>query len=45
MNIIILIVLEYWYFLKIGILCTFSIVKNIMPSNIKDNHAIIIQYS
>ena len=44
-NIIILIVLELQYFLNIGILYNFSMVKNKMHSNINDNHNIIIQYS
>ena len=45
MNINTLIVFEYWCFLKIGILCGFPIIKNIIPNNIKVNHDIIIQYS
>ena len=44
-NINILIVLEYWSFLRIGNLMHFSITKNLTPSNIKNNQAIIIQYS
>ena len=44
-NSIILIVLEYQYFLNIGILYHFSMVKNKTHNSISDNHIIIIQYS
>ena len=43
MNINTLIVLEYWCFLKIGNLCIFSIIKNIIPNNIKNNHDILVE--
>ena len=44
-NIIILIVLEKQYFLNIGILYNFSIVKNKTHNKINYSHIIIIQYS